>query len=124
MEINRNNSLIYVPYNHINEFACYYVYNGSTIRAYKQPPSHNTTVYYTDFHINSHYLETNGVQSFSSYSTLPICNDKSKITNDIFYRNDFFEIIGTFLCIVIFVSWFPIKLFNVFRKRSRLWKKF
>lgn len=93
--------MIYVPYNDINDFACYVVQSGDVIRAYKSMPAVNSTSLYTDFYINSHYIEKEGSQTWNNYSTnLPVCISIEKLTNNYAYRHDFADILIITLILV------------------------
>lgn len=110
---------IYLPIDSVSDFACYTIYDKDTIRAYKTTPAVDTSSDYVDFYINSHYLENEGTQSWGNWqSYLPTCISSSAITNDIYYRNDLDSILVIFLCIVVFVTYFPRKLLNIFYKRG------
>lgn len=112
---------IYLPVDNISDFKCYYIYNSDTIRAYKEIPQTNSTSFYVDFYINSHYLEKEGTQTWGSYHDyLPTCLATNSITNNYFYRNDLFDILGCFIILVIFCIYFPICLFSKLFKKGRL----
>lgn len=96
---------------------CMVVRNDGTIRAYDQTPTFNSTINYTDYYINSHYLFVEGSQSFSNYTTLPVCSNMT-FTTDVFYRNDFADILIIFVIMCIFSFYIPIKIF------SRLFRRF
>ena len=103
---------IYVPYENINDYACYSIYDKDTIRAYTTIPSYNTTSNYTDFFINSHYITKTGVQTWSNYSTLPTCTNVDHISNNVFYRNDIFDILGCTFIILLICFYFPYKIIS------------
>lgn len=106
---------IYVP--DLSSYKCVYMYQNNVLRAYKQIPSYNTEIDYTDFFIENHYLYRDGTQSFSSYSTLPNCLSSSVLTNDFYYRTDFADICIIFLIFSIFILYLPIKvIFRFFRR--------
>ena len=109
---------IYLPINSTSDYACYTVRDKDTIRAYKTRPSINSNSDYTDFYINSHYLQREGNENWGNWnSNLPICLDNSLITNDFEYRTDFADIMIIFLIFSIFIFYFPIKLFSrIFRR--------
>lgn len=110
---------IYLPIENLNDFACYTVEDKDTIRAYKTMPRLDSSSDYVDFYINSHYLEKEGTESWGQWqSYLPTCIISSSITNDIYYRNDLDSILVIFLCIIVFVTYFPRKLLNIFYKRG------
>ena len=109
-------SKIYVP--DLESYKCFVVRNDTTIRAYKEIPRNNSDIEYRDYYYNSNYLFQDGIQSFSSYTTLPVCLDTNLLTNDFYYRNDFPNILIMFLIISIFCFYIPIKVF--FRLIRRL----
>ena len=110
---------LYLPVDNVSDYACYTVQDKDTIRAYKTMPALDSSSDYVDFYINSHYLEKYGSQSWGQWqSYLPTCISSSSITNDIYYRNDLDSILVIFLCIVVFVTYFPRKLLNIFYKRG------
>lgn len=113
--------MIYVP--DVN-YSCYVVINSDTIRAYEQVPynpgyNQNISISYRDYYINSNYIYVDSTQSFSSYTTIPTCLDKSVLTSDFMYRNDFDSILLIFLIMCIFIVYLPLKcVFRVFRRLS------
>lgn len=110
---------IFLPVENVSDFACYSILDKDTIRAYRTMPALDSTSNYVDFFVNSHYLEKEGTQQWGQWtSSLPVCISNSAITNDIYYRNDLDSILIIFLCIVIFVTYFPRKLLNIFYKRG------
>lgn len=107
--------MIYVP--DLENYKCYVVRNDSTVRAYKNIPQNNMDIEYRDYYYNSNYLYQDGVQSFSSYTTLPICLDNSILTDSVYYRNDFDSILVIFLIMCIFCFYLPLKIFvRLFRR--------
>lgn len=107
--------MIYVP--DLETYKCFVVRNESTIRAYKNIPQNNMDIEYRDYYYNSNYLYQDGVQSFGAYSTLPICLDNSKLTDNVYYRNDFDSILVIFLIMCIFCFYLPLKIFvRLFRR--------
>lgn len=113
---------IYLPIEDVSDFKCYSIYNSDTIRAYKTVPQVNSTSDYVDFYINSHYLEREGSQTWGTYpNNLPACISSTAITNDYLYRNDLFDILGSFIILAVFCIYFPICLFaKIFKKGSLL----
>lgn len=101
---------MYVPnYSNGN---CAYLYNDRFIRVYDTTPTYNSTINYTDYLFDSHYLSRTGSTTFSNYSTLPICS--SNITTNFFYRNDILDIVLLFTIFVGF-NWFLVsKLVKTF----------
>lgn len=108
-------SKIYVP--DLDNYKCYVVRNDTTIRAYKEVPINNSEVSYRDYFYTSNYLYQDGTQSFSSYTTLPICLDKSVLTDDFYYRNDFPNILVMFAIIAIVGFYLPYRVFSHFCRR-------
>lgn len=113
--------MIYVP--DLN-YKCYVLINKDTIRAYETKPynpgyNQQVNINYRDYYITSNYLYTDGVQSFGNYSTLPICLATSKLTDDVYYRNDLDKILVIFLILCIFMFLIPLKLFQRFFKGAR-----
>jgi len=106
--------VIYVP---DTSYACYVVVDSDTIRAYETVPTQDSTVYYRDYYINSNYLYEDSYQTFSRYSTLPVCLDSDLITDDYWHRNDFDSILIIVLIICIFVIWLPFKILLRFFRR-------
>lgn len=106
--------MIYIP--NLN-YKCYVVRDSNTIRAYEQQPNYNTTINYRDYYINSNYIYQDGVQNFSTYSTLPVCLAKEELTDNVYYRNDFDSILIIFLIMSIFAFYIPLKIFiRLFRR--------
>lgn len=106
--------MIYVPN---DSYACYVVQDANTIRAYHTMPynpSYNTQIQvaYTDYYVNSHYIEKVGTQSFGYNTTLPTCINGSNLTTNFYYRNDFDSILIIFLIISLIVFVIPFKLFS------------
>lgn len=96
-------SFIYVP--DTDSYECFVVRDSNTLRAYRSVPVNSSSVSYRDYYVNSHYLYQDGLQNFSSSSSLPVCLDSSILTTQYSYRNDFADIcIITFL--ICFVCYF------------------
>lgn len=83
--------------------------NDYTIRAYHTTPRQNSSSDYTDYFINSHYINRSGTQTFSQYTTLPICMTDTFTTN-VFYRNDIADIMITFFILLIICFYFPYRI--------------
>lgn len=106
--------MIYVP---DKTYKCYVLTNKDTIRAYTTMPykpgtNQTINISYRDYYINSSYLYTDGVQSFTAYSTLPICLDESLLTDGYYYRNDFDKILTVFVLlmgIILFLFYLCLK---------------
>lgn len=107
--------MIYVP--NKENYKCFVVQNDTTIRAYEEIPRNNTDISYRDYYYTANYLYRDGVQSFSSYTTLPICLDNTLISSNVYYRNDFDKILVIFLILSIFCFYIPLKIFLRFFRR-------
>lgn len=101
--------MIYVP--DTTNYQCFVVQSSDIIRAYEQVPNYNTIVNYRDYYIKSNYIFKDGSQSFSNYSTLPVCLDNTNVTTSYYYRNDFDSILIIFLIMCIFCFYIPLKIF-------------
>lgn len=107
--------MIYVPQK--ESYECYVVQSEGVIRAYEKIPKNDLTVNYRDYYIRSNYIYKDGVTSFSSYATLPICLSSSEVTSNVYYRNDLDAILTIFLIMSIFIFYIPIKVFmRLFRR--------
>lgn len=107
--------MIYVP--DLTNYKCFYVQSEGVIRAYEEIPKNNSTIDYRDYYINSNYIYKDGSQSFSNYSTLPVCLENSNLTTEYYYRNDFDSILIIFFIMSIFGFYIPIRLFmKLFKK--------
>lgn len=104
--------MIYVP--DLTNYKCFVVRSEEVIRAYKEVPTNNTEVAYRDYYYNSNYLYNDGIQSFSTYTTLPTCLDKNVLTDAYYYRNDFYYILFIFLGLIGFCWFFMSKLIKTF----------
>lgn len=102
---------IYLPVDSSENFACYTVIDKDTIRGYYTQPEVNSSSYYIDFYINSHYLEKQGYQTWGQWNTsLPDCLPRESITNDFYYRNDLPDILIIIMFLFIFIILFPYKI--------------
>lgn len=99
---------IYLP---STNYACFVVQDSNTIRAYSSMPSYNTSVGYTDYYVNSHYISKTGTQQFGNYGNLPTCSTDSFTTNA-FYRNDIDGIMITFFILLIVCFYFPYRIIS------------
>lgn len=107
--------MIYVPdYVSTN---CAYIYNSDIIRVYDTVPQSGRTIAYKDYYIKSSYIYNEGSTTFSNYSTFPSCIASSRITTDIYYRNDLPSILIIFFAFVIIGILLPLKIFmRMFRR--------
>lgn len=110
--------MIYVPDK--ENYECFVVQSDSIIRAYEQTPRHNTSINYRDYYFQGNYIYRDGSQNFSQYATLPVCIPSNEITDVVYYRNDFPQILWIFIALCIIFFWFPIKLFTRIFKRWSL----
>lgn len=107
--------MIYVP--DLENYECFVVQSEGVIRAYEQVPTYDSEVAYRDYYINSNYIYRDGFQSFSRYSTLPVCISNSELSSEYYYRNDFDSILVIFLILSIFIVYIPIKICSRFFRR-------
>lgn len=110
--------MIYVP--NVEDYQCVIVYNNETLRAYTTTPTHNNISNYTDYYVNSHYLQNSGSQQFSQYASLPNCLNGDILTDNIFYRNDIVSILLLFVLLVVIIGfpvWIIVKRFFKGRRR-------
>lgn len=108
-------ALVYVPnYENGN---CAYIYNTDIIRVYDSVPTHNSVINYKDYYIKSSYIYNEGQTSFSNYSTLPVCISNDRITTEVYYRNDFMQILVVFFLLSWICFWIPWKILcRLFRR--------
>lgn len=98
--------MIYVP--NYNNSQCAYIRDANTLRVYNSVPTQNSTVAYTDYYINSHYIHTTGTTTFNNYTSVPTCLVSTDITESILYRNDLADIMIV-LFIILTLFYFIIK---------------
>ncbi len=108
--------MIYLPED-ITYDKCYVVQSEGVIRGYDRTPSYNTNYNYRDYYIRSDYIYRDGSGQWSNYSTLPVCLDRSIITDNFYYRTDFSNICIIFLTCFIFIFYLPFKLFQRWFRR-------
>ena len=107
--------MIYVP--DVENYKCFVVRSDTTIRAYKEIPSNNVTIDYRDYFYNSNYMYQDGSQSFSNYTTLPVCLNSDVITDNVYYRADLDSILIVFTILCVFGLLIPLKVFlRLFRR--------
>lgn len=108
--------MIYVP--DLENYKCFVLQDKDTIRAYENVPLDNSLVNYRDYYVNSHYVYNDSVESII---VAPKCIDISKLTNEVYYRNDFDSILVIFLILVLICFYFPTRLiFLLFKKRGNI----
>ena len=108
--------MIYVPN---DTYACYSVLDKDTIRAYHTQPKRASTIDYTDYFINSHYISSEGSETFLTTSSLPVCITSQNITSEVYYRNDFPSILLTFILLAIICFLLPTMLIlKLFKKKG------
>lgn len=107
---------IYVPEDNTYNL-CYVVQSTDVIRGYDRIPAYNQSYNYRDYYINSDYIYKDGSGQWNNYSTLPVCLSSDVITNDFYYRVDFYKILIMFVIFAFFGFYIPIKIFSkLFRK--------
>lgn len=102
--------MIYVPNYKPNLYPCVVVQSNGVLRAYRQLPSNNRTVNYVDFYTTSDYMHKEGTQNFGSVSTLPACIVSTNLTDLVYYRVDFVNVLIMFSILAIFLFYLPSKL--------------
>ena len=107
--------MIYVP--EYQSGNCAYIYNTDIIRVYSEQPRQNATISYKDYYIKSSYIYNEGSTTFSQYSSLPTCINSSRITTDVYYRNDIADIL------IIFWS-FTLCLWAMWRLYLRIFRRY
>lgn len=96
---------------------CYVIQSNEVIRGYDTYPRNNANYTYRDYYINADYIYREGSGSWSQYTTLPTCLPSDIITNDYYYRVDFYKILIMFVIFSFFGLYIPIKIFSkLFRK--------
>lgn len=103
-------SKIYVPNYEAPNCAAWV--SSDTIRVFDSMPTLDNQVSYIDYYINSHYLSSDGIITYTDYNTIPLCITSDNITTDFYYRNDLSDILVCFIIIVIFCIYFPYRLFS------------
>lgn len=109
---------IYAP--NYNSNNCAVIQNNNTLRIYERKPTQNSNVNYTDYYYNSHYYYTTGTQNFSQYSIIPNCISNNDMTTEVYYRNDFVDILIMFYIFCIFCIYLPIRIYAKLFKRLRI----
>lgn len=105
-----NNSLVYVP--SFTNSSCVNILRSNTIRVFDSVPTSESTITYTDYYINSHYLSDTGSITFSSVDPLPTCLNVSRVTNNVFYRNDIDSILVVTFIILLVCFYFPFRIIS------------
>lgn len=105
--------MIYVPDTELSSYC--YVYDPNVLRCYKELPRYNSTIAFTDYFFNAHYIYRNGSTTFGSYSTINYdFIDHNLLTSNFYYRNDFADILTIFFIIVFFTYFIINKFVRVF----------
>lgn len=103
--------MIYVPSDDTYN-KCFVVQSEGVLRAYDRVPSANSNVAYRDYFISNGYIYKDGQQTFSAYSTIPVCLSDSVISNNVFYRLDIDKILVCFFILVIIMFYFPYRIIS------------
>ena len=91
---------------------CYVVQSEGVIRGYDHVPQNNLSYNYRDYYINSDYIYRDGTGTWSQYTTLPTCLSSSVITDEIYYRVDFYKTLIILVIFFLFIVYFPVKIFT------------
>lgn len=111
------NDKVYIPHFDSNTCVSVDYINQGYLRAYERQPYANSSINYTDYFINSHYLSRSGYQSFGNYYNSVSCIPIERLTNEVEYRNDFDQILIIFLILAIVIVVVPTKIvFRLFRR--------
>lgn len=100
--------------------ACYVIQSSDVIRGYDIYPRQNANYNYRDYYINADYIYREGSGTWSSYTTLPTCLPSTIITNDYYYRVDFYKILIMFVIFAFFCFYIPIKICSKLFRRGGL----
>lgn len=106
--------MLYVP--NIEDYKCVVIRSQEVIRAYKEIPTNNSTIDYDDYYIQSNYISQPGSQTFSNYTTLPICINSNELTNDWLYMVDSYQVFVIFICILVILGMGFKLMFRFFRR--------
>lgn len=114
-------ALIYLP-QELNNNNCVSLQNlnNNFIRVYDSIPVANSSVDYTDFFIDSHYIQRTGVQTFGNFTTNVICENNNNFTTEFWYRNDLLDIMGIYFIIISIYTYVLTRFLKAFRKRLML----
>lgn len=105
--------MIYVP--DLENYKCFVVKDSNTIRSYKEIPVLNEEVSYRDYYIHSDYMFNDSSEIITE--NLPVCIDNNLLTNEVYYRVDFYKSMIIFFIFCIFCFYIPIKIFFRFFRR-------
>lgn len=90
--------MIYIP-ELPNENNCVVWYDSNTLRVYDSIPTTNSSIKFTDYYVNSHYVSNESTELFGDTVILN-CINKDNFTSEFWYRNDFADICIIFSCIL------------------------
>ena len=117
----------YIP--NLGDYACVSLTGSGYVRAYKTMPQRNSCSNFDTIYLNNHYMTiyndcqgTNcpgGGQCWTSNSTLPVCISTSQLTDEVYYRNDFADILIIFVLLSFICFWVPWRLFSRMFRRWR-----
>lgn len=108
--------MIYVP--NLEEYEKYEFINENIIRAYKTEPQINEEIEYRDYFVNSHYVYNDGKITYKTIEEIPTYISENRLTNEIYYRNDFDSILIIFISLAFICFYLPYKIFmKIFKKR-------
>lgn len=100
--------MIYVP--NYNENNCIIIKNSDVIRVYDNTPYFNNEINYTDYFIKSDYMFVNSIELITDENLISKCVAHENITTQIYYRQDFFDILMLFLVIAFITLFLPTML--------------
>lgn len=111
--------MLYVP--NFEDNQCVVINNSETIRVYETQPTYNTSINYTDYYVNSHYMANKGTQQFTQYTNIPTCISNEYITTAYMYRNDIADILITFVLLVLIIYIPMDKIIKAFFRGRKLY---
>ena len=101
-------SKVYLP--SFTSSNCIVILDKDTIRVYDNLPSSTGISYtFTDYYINSHYLKKTGSEVLD---LIPSCETQTNFTTDVYYRNDFADILFIVFVFFIFVIYMPYRIIS------------
>lgn len=114
--MNNGTTKIFLP-NTVTSNNCAYVNNNDTIRVFDTRGT-NTYLTFTDYYINNHYITNTGSAYVGQYFNYN-CINENNFTTEVYYRNDFPEILFMLICLTLIMCYIPLKIILRFFKR---WK--
>lgn len=106
---------IFVP--NLQNCKCVVVSSESVLKCYTQTPTVGYSIPYIDYYYRSHYTYKMSSQTFNNNLQLPNCLSTSVLTDEVYYRSDFADIMIIFVLLSLVCFYFPWKiLLRMFRR--------